>query len=85
MGFFELFFVRDKLGRETDFLITANKEPWMLVECKSGSKTPSPHLVYFSKKLKTPLSIQLIENKGYDKKRGALRVMDHEKFFSGFV
>lgn len=86
-GLFELFFVRDKHKRETDFLIVANKKPWMLVECKSGSKTPSPHLLYFSQKLKTPLNFQLIESKGYDKRHRAcrVRVMDYEKFFSGLV
>lgn len=86
-GLFDLFFVRDKEKREVDFLITRDKKPWMLVECKSQSKNLSPHLSYYIDKLKTPLNFQLVKNTNYDKKYRTqnVRIMSYEKFFSGLV
>lgn len=86
-GFFDLFFVRDKEKREVDFLITWDKKPWMLVECKSQSKKISSDLLYYSEKLKTPLNFQLIDEDKYDKKYRVqnIRVMEYERFFSGLI
>ena len=59
----------------------------MLVECKSGTKSLSPHLLYYMDKLNAPLNFQLVDDKNYDKKHRMqnVRVMDYEKFFSGLV
>lgn len=86
-GLFDLYFVRDKEKREVDFLVTRDKKPWLLVECKSQSKSPSPHLGYFSQHLKTPLNFQLVEDNSYDREFPfqSLRVLSYEKFFSGLV
>ena len=86
-GVFDLYFLKDKEKREVDFLITRNKTPWMLVECKSQSKNLSPHLIYYKEQLKTPLNFQLVETKNYDKKHRIqnIRIMEYEKFFSGLV
>ena len=86
-GVFDLFFVRDKEKREVDFLITRDKKPWMLIECRSGMKSPSPHLLYYMTKLKTPLNFQLVDDKNHDKNHRMqnVRVMNYEKFFSGLI
>ena len=86
-GLFELFFVRDREKREVDFLITRDKAPWMLVECKSKSKNLAPHLLYYVDQLKTRLNFQLVENNNYDKKYRMqnIRIMGYEKFFSSLV
>jgi hypothetical protein len=34
IGNFDLHFIRDRDGRETDFLILRDKEPWLMVEAK---------------------------------------------------
>jgi uncharacterized protein len=48
LGNFGLYFLRDKLGREADFLVTRDNMPWFLVETKSGSaKDLNPALAYF--------------------------------------
>ena len=60
MGVFGLNLVRDKDGREVDFLITKNKKPWILIEVKSSETSFSPHILYFNKKLTPEFSIQLI-------------------------
>lgn len=86
-GVFDLFFVRDKEKREVDFLITRDKKPWILIECKSGLKSVSAHLLYYASKLKTPLNFQLINEKNFDKKYRIqnVRIMGYENFFSGWI
>ena len=86
-GLFDLQFVRDKEKREIDFLVTRDRKPWILVECKSKSKTPSPYLGHFSSHLKTPLNFQLVEDNDYDREFPfqRLRILSYEKFFSGLV
>jgi predicted AAA+ superfamily ATPase len=86
-GEFDLCFVKDKEKREVDFLVTKGGKPWMLVECKSNAKQPSPALLYFSQVLGTERNFQLVADEGYDRAFPALktRVMGYEKFFAQFV
>ena len=86
-GLFDLHFVRDKEKREVDFLITREKKPWMLIECKSNGKNLSPHLSYFAQALKTPLNFQLVESADFDRKlpMQKVRILGYEKFFSGWL
>ena len=52
-GSFDLFYIRDRDGRETDFLIVRDARPWLLVEVKlSHSK-----IDYHHKKIETPWEI----------------------------
>jgi uncharacterized protein len=83
-GEFSLHFVRDKQGREVDFLIVRDNKPWMLVECKSGEKSPSPHLKYFGDLLTPDHRIQLITDPKYERSYPALktRILGYDKFFS---
>lgn len=86
-GFFDLHFVRDKEKREVDFLITYDKKPWILIECKSNSKTPSGHMLYFSEKLGTVHNYQLVTDNKYDREYPLqnVRVLGYQKFFSGLI
>lgn len=53
-------FVRDKEGREVDFLLTRDQKPWCLVEVKaSGTAGLSPHLFRFQKALGCPHALQV--------------------------
>jgi len=40
---YQLFFIRDKEKKETDFLITKNEAPWLLVEVKLSDKKIDSH------------------------------------------
>jgi predicted AAA+ superfamily ATPase len=52
-GQFELYFLREKEKNEADFLITQNRNPWMIVEVKYNGKTAiSPALYRFQAQLK---------------------------------
>ena len=48
LGSFGLYFLRDKVGREVDFLVARDNKPWFLVEVKrGGARDVSPALAYF--------------------------------------
>ena len=60
LGDFGLHYLRDKMQREVDFLVSKDGKPFMLVECKSSGKEPlSPALVYFKKTLDVPFAWQV--------------------------
>jgi predicted AAA+ superfamily ATPase len=86
-GDFELYFVRDKEGREIDFLVVRDGRPFWLVECKSGDTKPSPALLHFGPMLGGPRAFQLVTKPGYDRvyAQTGIRVLDHERFFAGLV
>lgn len=63
-GTFELFYVRDKEKREVDFLITRNKKPWLLAECKSSDTSISPHLLYYAQRLNPAIVVQVVKKSG---------------------
>jgi predicted AAA+ superfamily ATPase len=58
---FELSYLRDKEGREVDFVILKSKKPICLIEAKYNSDQPSGHLNYFGDKLKIAKRIQLVQ------------------------
>jgi hypothetical protein len=86
-GEFELRFVRNKDGREVDFVILRDSKPWMLIECKSGRKEPAPDLLFYAKLLRPQHVIQLLQENGYDRffAKSNVRIMSYEKFLSGLV
>ncbi len=48
LGTYDLFHLRDKAGREVDFLVTRAGRPWLLVEVKSSARRSlNPDLGYF--------------------------------------
>jgi len=61
LGEYQLFYIRDKLKREVDFLITKNKSPWFLVEVKtSKNKGINKNLYHFFKELNVPHAFQVV-------------------------
>jgi len=55
-----LYFLRDKMKREVDFLVTKKNTPWMLVEVKSSkSSNVSSNLHYYNNLLKTKYCFQI--------------------------
>ncbi|MBV6492249.1 MAG: hypothetical protein LDLANPLL_00242 [Turneriella sp.] len=57
---FELSYVRDKEGREVDFVVIKDKKPIALIEAKYCDAAPHAALVYFGKKLGIQNCIQLV-------------------------
>lgn len=66
MGFYEMFYLRDKEKREVDFLVTKNDKPWFLVEVKQSEKSLSASLGYFQKQIQAPHAFQIVLNADYE-------------------
>jgi uncharacterized protein len=61
LGNFDLYFLRDKTGREVDFLVVKDNTPWFLVEVKSGSdRVLNPALAYFQNQTKAAHAFQVV-------------------------
>jgi predicted AAA+ superfamily ATPase len=86
-GEFDLFYVKDKEKREVDFLVTKDRAPWLLLECKSNNKQPTKSLLYFKEQLKPKFTYQLVTDLRFHKEYAALgvTVVSAEKFFKGWV
>jgi len=58
----QLYYVRDKEKREVDFLTVVDGKIQDLVEVKLSDENLSPHLSYFSERLKPRLAVQVVFN-----------------------
>lgn len=81
----KLYFLRAIEGREVDFLVTVDKNPWFAVEVKSSRGKVSSSLKYFQKKLKIPFVYQVINQSGVDYIEDNIRTISVGKFLSGLV
>ncbi len=60
LGEFELRYIRDRQGREVDFLVVRDGRPWFLVEAKLADSRLSPALAYFQEKTGAPHAFQVV-------------------------
>jgi hypothetical protein len=81
----ELNFLRDVDGREVDFLVTADEQPWFAVEVKSSSREILRHLNYFGTRLPIPYLYQLTAEKDVDVKKGGVRLVSADRFLASLV
>ena len=76
----ELRFLRDKDGREVDFVVLKNKKAVFAVECKTGEQALSKHINYFKTKASINTFYQVhLGDKDYLKESG-VRVMPFLRF-----
>jgi len=62
----ELRYLRDTTGREIDFVVLKYKKPLFAVECKTGERSISKHMIYFQKRTKIPVFYQVhLQSKAY--------------------
>lgn len=60
LGKFELHYLRDKLKREVDFLVSRNGKPWFLVEVKQADRSLSSSLAHFQSETKAAHAFQVV-------------------------
>lgn len=60
----ELRFYRDTAGREVDFVITEDRKPTLLIECKLSDYQLSPHLRYLAERLPGVRAVQVVGSPG---------------------
>jgi predicted AAA+ superfamily ATPase len=58
----QLFYLRDKEGREVDFVVTRNRRVHWLIEVKASDSDVSSSLRYYAQKLRPQASFQLVLN-----------------------
>jgi predicted AAA+ superfamily ATPase len=65
-GDFDLMYLRDKEGREIDFLIVRDGRPWLPVEVKLSAEVPSRNWARFSSVLPCTRALQLVNKPVWD-------------------
>ncbi|MCK4767490.1 MAG: ATP-binding protein [Desulfobacula sp.] len=82
----ELRYLRDRESREVDFLVTWNKTPWFMVECKLK---PGPHkpLSYFGDRLNVDqrFMVTMDDQQHYIDKRNNAHVIPASKFLMALI
>lgn len=76
----ELCYLRDRAGREVDFLVTLKGRPWMAVEVKMSQTAVDPSLVYFRDRLKIPYAYQVVLEARRDMVDRGVRVVPAHAF-----
>ena len=81
-GNFDLNYIRTKDGKETDFLITKDGDPWLLLEAKFGSTAISPHHEKQRKMLGNIPFVQIVhENKIMKNPGHGVYIVSASRFF----
>ena len=71
----DLLYLRDKEGREVDFVVTRNRRVHWLIEVKSSDDAIGTSLNYYTRKLKPTASIQLVLNLRRSREKSGIKVL----------
>jgi len=80
-GNIDLHFLRDRMGREVDFILVKDRKPWLLVEVKPAETSVDSNLKYFSSRLNVP-GIQVINRRNYIKEHGNIMVISADRWLA---
>lgn len=78
---YELGYLRDKEGREIDFVVLKENRLAELIEVKLSDDTISKSLLYYSERLKPPKSTQIVAHLKRPYVQGNIRVTDPISYF----
>jgi predicted AAA+ superfamily ATPase len=83
----DLFYLRDLEKREADFLITWEKNPWLIIECKRKPGGSLTALRYFADRLKVSERYIVVEEDEIDylDKAANIRTLSAGRFLSALV
>jgi len=81
----ELRFVRDREGREVDFLVMVARKPWLLVEAKLRETRVDPVLASFKERLRAPWAYQVTLEGERDFVQDGVRVVPASRFLAALV
>jgi predicted AAA+ superfamily ATPase len=77
-----LHYLRDRSGREVDFLVSFEGRPWMAVEAKLSETRIDRSLTYFRERLKIPWCYQVLLEGGRDFVQDGVRVVPAHRFLA---
>jgi hypothetical protein len=78
---YELRYIRDKEGREVDFVIVKDGKIEELIEAKHSDETISRSLVYYAERLKPPKATQIVANLRRPFDKGKVKITDPIYYF----
>ena len=78
-GNIDLHFLRDRMGREVDFIVLKDRKPWLLVEVKLAETSVDRNLKYFCNRLNVQ-GIQVINRQNYIKEHGNITVVSADRW-----
>ena len=78
---YELRYIRDKEGREVDFVIVKEGNIEELIEAKYSEETISKSLIYYAERLKPPKATQIVARLRRPFDRGKVKVTDPISYF----
>lgn len=81
----EVHYLRDRAGREVDFLITVDRKPWFAVEAKLSATTIEPSLAYFLNCLRIPWAYQVVLKGQRDFVQNGIRCVPARQFLGALV
>ncbi|MDH3227533.1 MAG: DUF4143 domain-containing protein [Thermoleophilia bacterium] len=77
--------LRDRDGREVDFLVTLDRRPWLAVEAKLTSNRVDPAVIYFRDRLEIPWAYQVTLEGERDFVEEGVRVLPARRFLAALV
>ena len=81
----ELCYLRDRTGKEVDFLVTVKGRPWLAIEVKTSDTGVDPSLIYFRDRLRIPFVYQLVLDTKRDVVDRGVRVMPVHTFLGALA
>jgi predicted AAA+ superfamily ATPase len=81
---YELRYIRDKDGREVDFVVLKNGKVDELIEVKWSDSDISKSLIYYAEKLKPRLATQIVMHLKHSYQKGKLQVLTPIEYFTKF-
>jgi len=78
---YELRYIRDKEGRQVDFVIVKDGKIEELIEAKYSDETISRSLVYYAERLKPPKATQIVANLRRPFDKGKVKITDPISYF----
>ena len=76
-----LHFLRNAQGKEIDFVILRENQPWFAVECKSDDRNLSKQISYYAERTNIPKFFQVhLGSKDYEVKKHRTRVLPFHMF-----
>lgn len=81
----ELHYLRDRVGRELDFLVTVGRKPWFAVEAKVNETAIDPSLHYLRQRLKVPHAYQVVRDGTRDFVEDGVRCLPAADFLASLV
>ena len=78
---YELRYIRDKEGREVDFVIVKEGNIEELIEAKYSDEVVSKSLIYYAERLKPPKATQIVANLRRPFDKGKVKVTDPISYF----